>query len=362
MPEWTLHEWLMVALPVVAIVIALLAWRRPRQRNDFSIREATKVMLYPEKEFPVIHATNGVPTLQQLMDGIEVNSKERRIAERLYEAGLAQFNHDVNNRDGLIEMWRQQMANLAKDLSESEVALAGGIGTSMASDGDDDHRKKLQAQYDDLTPQAQIYTQHKRKEIDALRRIARDLEKSVTRTDYTSVKARIACGSVTLDSVMSELPVFWQNIRTVNQRAQRSKPRRKPPKRNFLHVRFMLEGEGLLEDNHAEKDGDWIVSSKHGLTVPYQEPIGIYEQMEWDKPPVRTGEVVVINQDPTSEWETEFWRQGGRLDQVYLRAKNGLSPEQLRSAYRRRLIRNIGWGFAGVATLVNIAIIMERYL
>ena len=182
------------------------------------------------------------------------------------------------------------------------------------------------------------------------------------RTDYTSVKARIASGAVTLDSVMSELPVSWQDLRTLNKRTERSKPRGRPPKRKFLHVRFMLQAKGLLEDKHAEKDGEWIVSDKNDLMIPYQEPIPRYEHIEPDKPPVQKGEIVVFNQDPTSEWDTEFWRQGGRLDQVYLRAKNGMSPEQLWSAYRRRLIRNVGWVVAGVAALVDIAIIMAIYL
>ena len=362
MPEWTLHQWLVVALPATAIIIAPLAWRMPRHSEDFSSREATRFRLYPGKEFPAIHATNGIPTLRQLMEGIEVDPKRLGIAERLYEAGLAQFNHYVNNRDGVMETSRGQMTNLANCLSQSEVALAESIGNSMAADGDDDKREALQAQYDDLAPQAQIYAQHKRQEIDALRRIARDLEKNVPRTDYTSVKARIASGAVTLDSVMSELPVSWQDLRTLNKRAERPKPRGKPPKRKFLHVRFMLQAKGLLEDKHAEKDGEWIVSDKHDLMVPYQEPVPRYEHIEPDKPPVQKGEIVVFNQDPTSEWDTEFWRQGGRLDQVYLRAKNGMSPEQLWSAYRRRLIRNVGWVLAGIAALVDIAIIMAIYL
>ena len=175
MPEWTLHQWLVVALPATAIIIALLAWRMPRQSEDFSSRKATKFRLYPGKEFPAIHATNGIPTLRQLMEGIEVGPKRLGIAERLYEAGLAQFNHYVNNRDGVIETSRGQMTNLTNYLSQSEVALAERIGTSMASDSDDDQREALQAQYDDLAPRAQIYAQYKRQEIDALRRIARDL-------------------------------------------------------------------------------------------------------------------------------------------------------------------------------------------
>lgn len=362
MPEWTLYEWLVVVLTTTTAVVAVLAWRLPKQGEGFSSEETTKFRLYPGKELPAIHAANGIPTLRQLMEGIEADPKMLGVAEHLYQAGLAQFNHYVNNRDGVIETSRGQMANLTNCLDQSEVALAESIGISMASDEDDDQREVLRAQYDDLAPQAQIYAQHKRQEIDALARIARDLEKDVPRTDYTSVKARIASGAVTLDSVMSELPVFWQDLRTLNKRVESPKPRGKPPKRKFLRVIFLSQADGLLEDKRAQRDGEWIVSDKHGLMFPYQEPVPIYEHIEEGKSPVQKGEVVVFCQNPTSEWATEYWRQGGRLDQLYIRAKNGMSPEQLWGAYRRRLIRNFGWGLAGGITLLDIAIIVVRYL
>ena len=187
------------------------------------------------------------------------------------------------------------------------------------------------------------------------------MEKNVPRTDYTALKARIASGAVTLDAVMSELPIPWQEIRSLNNRTKRPKVTGKPPRRTFFHVEFMTT-TGLFEDRHAEKDGDWIISSKHGLMAPFREPIPIYEQREEGKPPVRKGEVIVISQDPSSEWDTEFWRQGGRLDQVYQRAKKGESPEQLRIAYRRQIIRRLGWALAGALTIANVAIVAAKYL
>ena len=363
MNELTLYQWLTLVLFTIAIVIALLAWLIPkRDRKDSDRREVIKFRSYSLEEFPKIHSTNGVPTLRQLMEGRDADPEMLGIAEGLYETGLAQFNHYVNNRDGVIKTSREQMADLAKHISRSEVILAESIGASMASVEDDEQRKMLKAQYDDLAPQARIYVQHKRREIKALIRIARDLEKNVPRTDYTSVKARIASGIVTLDAVMGELPVFWQDIISLNERAERPDLKGKPPKRKFLHVRFMLQDGGLLEDTHAEKDDEWIISHKHDLMVPYQEPIPIYEQMEEGNRPVQKGEIVVINKNPSSEWDTKFWRQGGRLDQEHLRVKNGTSPEQLWRAYRRRVIRKIGWIIAIGLTLIGAAIIVAVYL
>ena len=189
MPEWTLYQWLMVTLTATLTIIALLALLRPRHREDFSSRQATEFRLYPREEFPAIHATNGVPTLQQLMEGIEADPKSLGVAERLYEAGIAQFNHYFNNRDGVIETSRGQMTNLANCLSQSELALAKTIGISMAADGNDDQGQAFQAQYDALAPQAQIYAQHKRQEIDALRRMARDLARIHRRTPMDGVRA-----------------------------------------------------------------------------------------------------------------------------------------------------------------------------
>ena len=361
MTEWNLHDWAVVVLPSAALIIALLNWRMPRHPRDDTNREPSGYELYPGKEFPTVHAASGIPTLQQLTEGMQLDSERLGVAERLYETGLTQFNHYVNNMDCVIERSRHLMSNLANCLSRAEVDLAECIGNRMAAGGTDDQYRAVRAKYDSLVPQAQIYAQHKRREVDALRRIARDLEKDVPRTDYTSVKSRIASGVVTLESVMSELPIPWQGIRSLNNRPERPEARGKPPRRTFLHMEVMTE-TGLFEDRHAEKDGDWIISDRHDLMVPFQKPIPIFELRALGKPPVPKGEVVVISRDPTSEWDTEFWRQGGRLDQVYLRAKNGESPEQLWSAYRRRIIRKVGWAFAGAVAMVDVAILAAKYL
>ena len=190
-----------------------------------------------------------------------------------------------------------------------------------------------------------------------MRRIARDLETNTPRTDYTSVKARIASGGAKLESVLSELPVAWQDIRTLNERAIRPKITGKPPKREFLFLRVMTRDKGLLADERAEKDGDWIISKEHGIRVPYQAPVPLLEQVKEGAPPVRKGEAVVITEAHGSEWDTEYWRKDGRRDQEYRRARDGTAPEQLRSAYRWRLFTRAAWAVSGSVLAVDIILL-----
>ena len=347
---------------IVMMVVAMLAWRFPRRPKEEIEEPASRFKLYPGNDSPTIHAISGIPTLSQLLEGIDLDPKRLGLAERLYEHGLAQFNHYVNNRDGVIEESRRQMATLASSLGTSEISSAESLGLNWDEEGDCEQEVELHQQYNQLSPHAQIYTQYKRKKVDALRRIARDLETNTPITDYTSVKARIASGNVNLDSLLSELPAFWQRIRTLDERVEAPRFKGKPPKREFLHVEFMTREWGLLTDKRAERDGDWIVSKRHSMLVPYQEPITRYVLLQEGMPPVPKDRLILVNQDPTSEWETEFWRKGGRLDQEYLRARRGESPEQLRSAYRRRQINRLGWGVGSVMLIADIIIVFVKYL
>ena len=139
-------------------------------------------------------------------------------------------------------------------------------------------------------------------------------------------------------------------------------PAGKPPRKEFTHVIFVTKERGELEDKRAERDGEWIVSKKHDMMAPYHEPATLSKYMDPRRPPVPVGKVVVINRDPTSEWETEFWRRGGRLDQTYLRAQAGMDPEQLRNAYRRLQSRRALWAAAGAMTVADIVIVAVKYL
>ena len=152
MTEWTLYEWLIVVLGGAAVIIALLNWRWPRHHRGDINRELPRYELFPGREFPTVHSSNGIPTLQQLTEDMQLDSERLGIAERLYESGLARFNHYVNNRDGVIERSRQLISDLANSLSQSELAMAECIGVRMAMDGTEDQKTAVQAQYDDLPP------------------------------------------------------------------------------------------------------------------------------------------------------------------------------------------------------------------
>ena len=169
----------------------------------------------------------------------------------------------------------------------------------------------------------------------------------MARTDFTSVKSRIASGDATLDAITSELPIMWQEIMTINERAEPIKSTGKPPKREYVPVMFLTKDKGTLVDKKAERDGKWLHSHKHRMVVPYQEPIPAYKWI--GDFPVSTGKrIVVIDRDPGTEWETELWRQGGYFDQQYLLYRHGQHPEQLRKAHRARQIRKVEWTIAAV--------------
>ena len=366
MPEFSTFEWVVIGISITGILVAVIvpvslhvaSERRQGQREGLVPRPRP----YRHTEYPTIHATSGVPTLHMLTAGMALDAKKQGIAESLYESGLAQFNHYVNNRDGVIQESCRAMESLANQLSPPEISLAESVGYSLAVANDEEQRAAAEAQYELLSPYAQTYARHKQRELDAQRRIARDLERNVPRTDYTSVKARIASGNTRLDSILSELPIFWQDIRTLNDMVERRKITRKPPRQEFYHVMFMTQERGLLEDKRAEKDGDWIVSAEHDIMVPYQDPVPRCAIVGEGMPLAYEGEVIIVNQDPSSEWDTKFWRQRGRLDQLYLRAKNGLEPEQLRRAYRRRQINRIAWAFAGSILVVDIMLVIAKLL
>ena len=106
------------------MLVGLLAWLLPRGRKTEVnvVNSVIQFFLSERPESPTIQATNGVPTLGQLTSGLVLDAKKMGVAEQLYEAGLLQFNHYVNNRDGVIEESRREMESLANDLSKAEVS------------------------------------------------------------------------------------------------------------------------------------------------------------------------------------------------------------------------------------------------
>ena len=309
-------------------------------RRNRSEREVSRLIIPSDSDFPTIHATSGVPTFEQLIKGIEIEPKDSSRARGLYELGLERYNHYFNNRDGAIAEAKREMDALSNEMDQSEIALAEQVGIALSRTNDDEERSEIQIQYDSLQPQARIYVHHKRHELRALQLIENDLRKDVPRTDYTSVKSRIESGEATLESIMSELPLPWQDLRTMN-RVQYSEPDvTKPPKREFINTMFLLPGGRVLVDRHAERDGDWLVSEEHELTVPYVTLVPLMEVSHLGDPGVPTGQYVALaDKDVGTEWITELVRQGGYRDQKYILSRDGISPRQIRARYRRRQLR-----------------------
>ena len=347
----------------LAIIVAVIAWLWPRSTKSpdagISLRGLRANL---GTQYPNIHSTNGVPSLAQLTEGINLDAKRAFAAQRLYDVGLKQFNHYINNLDGVIAEARAEMDKLRQELGPLELSLSESVGLALAIVQGEESRV-VRARYNALRLPAQTYAEHKRREQHAQQCIANALRNNVPRTNYTSVKSRISSGHYSLDAILSELPIYWQDLRTLGHEVKFQEPKDKPPKREFHHVMFVTRDVGILEDKRAERDGDWIFSDKHGMTAPYQEPVEILQFNNPDKPPVRTGKsMIVIDKDPGSEWETEAWRQGGYGDQNYVRAKYGWLPHQLRRSYRRRLIRRIGWTVSGGSLLIYTILIALNYL
>ena len=177
-----------IGLGFASLVVATLAWRFPRTTTtEPTFSRLDKLRPYGSWDSPTVHSKSGVPTLQQLTGDIEMEPKVAAVAQILYEVGLEQYKRPVNNRDGIIQDSRREMGKLRSCLKTTEVELAERIGVLLATSAHNvEQRRITQTEYDQLPPLAQTYAQHKRREHETQRTIARDLEKDVSRTDYTA--------------------------------------------------------------------------------------------------------------------------------------------------------------------------------
>ena len=346
-------------LVIVGLMQVYAIWRQRREPDD----SATAPSMYRSVEFPKIHSTSGVPTLEQLTRDIELNPKDRRLTQALYDWGFNQYNHYVNNRDGIITDAQEEMEELRRQLNQSEISLADGVGIALA-DTNHEIQKRAQVQFDDLSPKAKIYAQQKRREHQSLETIASDLEKNVPRTDYTLVRKRIETGEVLLDAILSELPFTWQLVRKLSERPSSRPPTVKPPRREFVHVVAVdREARTFWEDSRAERHGKWVEIHRYGAWVPYQEPEEILMRREDGKIRAPTLEyVMLIDRPPGIEWTTEFWRQGGFVEQQWRLAWNGMLPDQVRRRYRWRLFSRSLWTVAGVLLTIDFAWLLKLYV
>ena len=358
MPAFTTYEWLTLTV-TAAVAAGTILWTwllRGRSRDATTIPKPFQ----PVQE-PVMEDSAGTPSLQQLTQGMKLNPKATQLAETLYDLGLEQYNHPVNNRDRIVHESRKIMAELASILDLDQLKLADGIGRTAASaehERDESQQETINLM---LSPNAKMYAQHKRRECEALASIAKDLEKNVPRTDYMFLKQRIASGETGLDSIVDQLPIIWQSIRTLNEKVETPNLKRKPPRPEKVIAEYNMPDGRILRDKRAEIDGDWLTSHKYNFLTPCPPPTQKLRRTRMGNIP-RTGEQIRdVRRAPSSEWLTEFWRQAGYMDQVYLRASTGTLPYQLRRAYRRRQIRKVQWSVLAAGIIANIAIFIIKH-
>ena len=345
---------------IAAVIVSIVAWRWPRGANQAA--GVLGIRPFANTDYPNIHATNGVPSLDQLLAGIDLDPLGMRVAMELYASGLAQYNHYLNNLDGVIAEAHSVTSELKGDLSGDELHLAEQVGIGLAS-SQEEERCKAQSEYEYLAPKVQIYAGYRHREHAAQKAIASALRHNLHRTDFTSVKKRIASGDVPLPAVVSELPITWQDITAMHRKAEYQEPKEKPPKRERIHAIFVTSDMSVLEDKCVERDGNWMSSEKHDFLVPYQKPVPILRFKYPGKPPLPTGKyVAVVNRKHGTEWDIEFWRRGGHLDSVYERSKKGTMPSQLRKSYLRRQVRKSVLLAACALWAVSIILLAYRFL
>ena len=343
-----------------ALVVAIVAWRWPRGIESPEARRVIRLltdvvsgMMQPTN----IQAANGVPSLEQLLAGIDLDSDGMRVAESLYESGLEQFNHYLNNLDGVVAEAQSAMNTLKEELTDIELYLAKEVGIGLAS-AQEEERLRAVSKYDNSAPNVQIYAMHRRNERRAKLIIADALRRNVPRTDFTAVKNQIASGEVSLSAIVSELPCTWQDVTSMGQTVAFREPDGKPPNPEYVHALFITGDEGILEDKRAERDGKWIVSQRHDITAPYRQPV---RQLTWKDPnrgAVPTGRYVsLVTPHLTSAEDIEFWRKGGYGDSIYQRTKDGTLPWRWRRSYRRRQIKKLGWVITSVLFVADVVLV-----
>lgn len=351
---WFLTSVVVAVVTLVAQIISLLLnWRRDRRETE--LHQLAKVFQNTAAAREMEHNPENIVTqLDFLTCGMHFTSRrERGLCKGLYEIGKKQFDHRVNNRDGILQDARHRMAEIRSSENIEDIREAEFLGTQLAKT-DDGNSDEIRHRLEMLPPSARMYAMHKKIEEETTLSIAGDLEKGIPITDYTQVKDRMAAGA-SLSEVIEDLPAPWQKIREIPW----PEPRRTTKPRNPIYMpTTILHAElGLLYDKNAELDGEWLISHKHDIVYPYLGPTAIYE-CRGDPPHlVKVGEEYVIASDYPPEWETKLWRRGGYLDEVFERATRGDDPF---SSQRRRLRRQrtmTVWGinivlFCGLLFLV----------
>ena len=346
--------------PLFSKVWTWIAAKKDRQSSQtFDILQNS---LLSAQQLPKIHATNGVPTFEQLTRCTSIDPANLVSARAMYEHGLQQYNHPVNNRDGLIVEAQNQMRSLAARLTRAEIETATSVSIAMA-DGDDDELSETEQQYDAMSPDAKTYAELRRVEQSIRESILNDLRKDVRRTDFTEAKALVAAGDTPLDAVMSQFPLPWQDLRRVDQLQSERPVMSKPPKPKFVHAMFLTPKGTIAFDKHAEKDGKWVRSDKHKMMAPYPKPFRVMRRRGRHGDFVPTGEfMVVVGPSIPSEWLTEMWRRDGYFDEQYRRAREGRLPKQVRAYYRRQRILTVLRVIVAAEVVLFAVLVLMRFL
>ena len=120
-----------------------------RHRRNAMSEVTPEIYMYSRGESPRIHSTSGVPTLEQLTQDVHLDPKDRSRARWLYEMGLKQYNHYMNNRDGVVTESIRVMNELRSRMTHAEVSLADEIGVALASKKKGELRK-ARVQYEKI--------------------------------------------------------------------------------------------------------------------------------------------------------------------------------------------------------------------
>lgn len=331
-----------IAMVVTAIATVVIARNGSRQKNSvtlvINVNQIAQNMANVLPNAPVEIGYN--VSLEFLTQDIPLPTKRhKRLCYALYESGRAQFDAEPNNRMGIIEQAQRKMAMLGQNISSAERDAAESLGTTRARLPKEE-TGRVTGDIGNLSAEAQLYAWHKTIEVEALLSLARDLAKKIPITDYTEVKRRITEGA-SLAQVIDDLPIPWQKIRDIPWPMPES--RAKPTKPVYVPV-TLVTVDGVFDDDKAERDGEWIVSNKLGIVYPYLDMVPHYEFRNLNRPPVLSGKRLVIDREAPPEWDTKFWRKGGYLDQVFLRAARGEDPSTLRRKQFYSRINRIYWG------------------
>ena len=309
----------------VTLVLPVWHWlSRKRQAANESVPAAEKAEV--------------VTLLDYLTQGMTFKTgQEKRFVRRLFELGLGQFDAKPNNRYGIIEFAQREMTALRPEISQQELIRAESVGAEKARlsalypNPAKSRAAKLEQDFLNLSAKARQYAIYKATAESADLSLARDLSAGIPITDYSEVKKRIA-EQAPLREVIRELPMPWQRIRFLQWPEPTTKATPIAPR--YTPLTIITDENRVINDAKAVIDGEWVISKRHGMVLPYLGQVPEYELVKNGQAPAIKGARVVITDDGPPEWDTKFWRSGGYLDQ---RIEKAIREEDWPTYQKRRM-------------------------